>query len=750
MLVAGAVLLAGFAGARPAAASDYAGYDWDFGPAPTTAAGPWQVAVDGQDRTLLLSRGLLQRFGKDGTPDAAFGDAEVGSALFAFDLDLLDDGTISVVRQQYTDASIVRFDATGARVASFGTGGEVSLPGTSNGHPIGQAGDGTFFVTRPSTTTTFSITKFDATGAVDPTYGTAGTTTVTCCSDLPVQPSPEELVPHPDGTLDVLVYHAGGGAVFRLDASGDPIRSAELPLSTTEHPEHLVALADGSQLVVGRDLDLPFATSGTIRRIAPGGAWDAAFGTSGVVSFTPASWNEPVLQPDRTVLVLGGGASSVLLGIDAGGLDASFGTAGKIAVSAPSSLYAISYDSQDIRTIGLEGGQLLTIGSASWSSVNQLESTQRTVTTERTADGAVVSTATSSEAWLGPIAARNDGSATVVFSAKRPGLGTTPPSAYLIRWVPTDPTASLGPVHALQADVDGEDVTLTWQPPTPSMGASFSGYKGRVVQPSTGGEVTSWYGAPTTKQVTLPPGQAYRAEVRAFGSAGDGPLPGTPVLVIPHFASVGAFASQVASDFGLPAPTAGDLATLTSALDAGSIEPEFAVRAAADGTTFATQLDPTVRLYLAYFGRLPDPSGLRYWMAKRAAGTTIARMSSTFAASGEFQRKYGKLTDRTFVELVYENVLGRAGDPGGIGYWTKRITNRTASRGQVMASFSESAEHVRRRDPVVRTVALHWGMLRRVPTSAEVTQWAGPTPVGDEAALARALLTSPEYLARLD
>jgi hypothetical protein len=101
------------------------------------------------------------------------------------------------------------------------------------------------------------------------------------------------------------------------------------------------------------------------------------------------------------------------------------------------------------------------------------------------------------------------------------------------------------------------------------------------------------------------------------------------------------------------------------------------------------------RLYLAYFGRLPDVPGLTYWLSVRDSGTSLAEISSLFAASTEFQRRYGALDDQQFVDLVYRNVLTRAGEESGVRYWVGEL-GRGASRGQIMIGFSESVEFVRR------------------------------------------------------
>ncbi|MGF1596779.1 MAG: DUF4214 domain-containing protein [Acidimicrobiales bacterium] len=98
-----------------------------------------------------------------------------------------------------------------------------------------------------------------------------------------------------------------------------------------------------------------------------------------------------------------------------------------------------------------------------------------------------------------------------------------------------------------------------------------------------------------------------------------------------------------------------------------------------------------VRLYLAYFGRLPDSQGLDHWVAARSTGVTLGTVSNAFATSAEFQQRYGNLSDRDFVALVYRNVLGREPDRDGHDYWTS-LLDGGRRRGDILVGFSESAE----------------------------------------------------------
>jgi hypothetical protein len=105
--------------------------------------------------------------------------------------------------------------------------------------------------------------------------------------------------------------------------------------------------------------------------------------------------------------------------------------------------------------------------------------------------------------------------------------------------------------------------------------------------------------------------------------------------------------------------------------------------------------DQIRRLYLAYLGREPDPGGLHHWMVTRARGRTVSQVSSAFASSTEFTNTYGALANEQFVDLVYQNVLGRAPDAAGRSYWLSRLA-AGMKRGALMTEFSEGPEFIAR------------------------------------------------------
>ncbi len=99
-----------------------------------------------------------------------------------------------------------------------------------------------------------------------------------------------------------------------------------------------------------------------------------------------------------------------------------------------------------------------------------------------------------------------------------------------------------------------------------------------------------------------------------------------------------------------------------------------------------------LRLYWAFFDREPDPLGALYWLDQFEQCQSLQAIASLFNSSPEFVSTYGDLTNETFVDLVYRNVLDRSPDVRGHTYWLELIDRNAISRSDLMVLFSVSAE----------------------------------------------------------
>ena len=135
------------------------------------------------------------------------------------------------------------------------------------------------------------------------------------------------------------------------------------------------------------------------------------------------------------------------------------------------------------------------------------------------------------------------------------------------------------------------------------------------------------------------------------------------------------------------------LSTLLVVLVVGGVWAQGVSPAAAAGRESET--DSIDRLYGAALSRPPDAAGAGYWSERYLTCTlTLPRIADALLGSAEGTLAYGGLTNAAFVDALYRDVLGRAGDPGGVAYWAGALDGGVRTRGQVLVSFSESPEHV--------------------------------------------------------
>lgn len=211
----------------------------------------------------------------------------------------------------------------------------------------------------------------------------------------------------------------------------------------------------------------------------------------------------------------------------------------------------------------------------------------------------------------------------------------------------------------------------------------------------------------------------------------------------PH-GTTAAFSAAMAKHFtGAANPT---LATTVEGRIAAGASPEAQVLALAHDPAFAAKRAPLARLYVAYFTRLPDTGGMAHWLKKYQAGGKLDDISARFAASSEFAARYGSTTNSQFVTLVYQNVLDRSPDAGGLAHWVQKLEGGM-SRGTVMTNFSESSEGKRAYRPQVDTTLVVLGLLGGIPAPAVTNPMIADMAADSSALGIHRLLTSSTYAA---
>jgi hypothetical protein len=101
------------------------------------------------------------------------------------------------------------------------------------------------------------------------------------------------------------------------------------------------------------------------------------------------------------------------------------------------------------------------------------------------------------------------------------------------------------------------------------------------------------------------------------------------------------------------------------------------------------------RLYGGAFDRTPDEGGFRFWTSTLDRNVSLHAVATEFISSPEFIARYGaSLSNAAFVDALYQNVLHRAGDTGGIAYWNQQLDTKARDRPDVLVQFTQLPEFV--------------------------------------------------------
>ena len=110
--------------------------------------------------------------------------------------------------------------------------------------------------------------------------------------------------------------------------------------------------------------------------------------------------------------------------------------------------------------------------------------------------------------------------------------------------------------------------------------------------------------------------------------------------------------------------------------------------------TFAATAEQIYRLYRAAFDRTPDPSGLGFWLDALQRGATIEEIAFAMAGSNEFALKNGSnVTPSVFITNLYANILHRIPDASGLSFWVESF-KKGVPKEQILLAFAQSGENV--------------------------------------------------------
>lgn len=115
----------------------------------------------------------------------------------------------------------------------------------------------------------------------------------------------------------------------------------------------------------------------------------------------------------------------------------------------------------------------------------------------------------------------------------------------------------------------------------------------------------------------------------------------------------------------------------------------------------AQAAETIARLYLATFDRVPDAAGLQFWINVYRNDMELNEVARLFAQSEEFQQRFGTdIGNEQFVDVIYQNVLGRPGESDGVVFWRDALETGS-QRADLLLFFADSAENRDRSEDIV-------------------------------------------------
>lgn len=317
--------------------------------------------VDASFQVTVVSASTDNGFGTAGISSAMFpgGSAEPHAMALQSDGRVIEAGWLSSASPR--SLALARFKPDGSLDASFGNTGEVvtpvSLPsyGLENGLAMSvlvQA-DGKIVVAGSLNATNLLLTRFNADGTLDTSFGAGG---------FVISPGVgyAQVLEQPDGKLVAAGYSASGFVVARYNNDGTPDTTFNIGGATTipigsgssPYPEGSIAegatlQSDGKIVVVGLAGDANKKVDIALVRVDADGTPDATFGIGGTVMTSLRAGQDVagsvVVLPNGKIVVGGSSQRSANTYIgDAmlarynadGSLDTTFGTGGAVILPA--------------------------------------------------------------------------------------------------------------------------------------------------------------------------------------------------------------------------------------------------------------------------------------------------------------------------------------------------------------------------------------------------------------------------------
>ncbi|WP_442488316.1 DUF4214 domain-containing protein [Halomonas litopenaei] len=135
-------------------------------------------------------------------------------------------------------------------------------------------------------------------------------------------------------------------------------------------------------------------------------------------------------------------------------------------------------------------------------------------------------------------------------------------------------------------------------------------------------------------------------------------------------------------------------------------------------------LDIVQSLYVAYYGRPADPSGLQYWAERlQASEGKLGEIINAFGNSPEYTENLGSVDSPSQVNALYQQLFGRDAEEEGLNFYTNMLDSGEKSLAEIALAISEAARGSDRTTFEGRTVAAN-AFTQELDTQDEVDAYS--------------------------
>ena len=111
------------------------------------------------------------------------------------------------------------------------------------------------------------------------------------------------------------------------------------------------------------------------------------------------------------------------------------------------------------------------------------------------------------------------------------------------------------------------------------------------------------------------------------------------------------------------------------------------------GANSASQdsIDLATQMYVAYYGRPGDPSGVIYWAEQFNQSSNLSAVLSAFGNSPEYTANFGTLSNAQLVNGLFQQMFNRASDAGGLAFYVDRLQSGVATLASIAKQIADGA-----------------------------------------------------------